>query len=75
MNSELGTFDIAKYLDNNEVIAEYLSQVLESGDSDEFLSASLYLLRPIFEYSLFLIRSDLLCCYCSDRHSTAEVVE
>ncbi|RLA71355.1 MAG: putative addiction module antidote protein [Epsilonproteobacteria bacterium] len=39
MNSELSTFDIAKYLDNNEVIAEYLSQVLEGGDSDEFLSA------------------------------------
>ncbi|MEA3492164.1 MAG: addiction module antidote protein [Campylobacterota bacterium] len=39
MKSELNTFDIAKYLDNNEVIAEYLSQVLEDGDSDEFLSA------------------------------------
>ena len=39
MNNELNTFDIAKYLDNNKVIAEYLSQVLEDGDSDEFLSA------------------------------------
>ncbi len=39
MESELSTFDIAKYLDNNEVIAEYLSQILEDGDSDEFLSA------------------------------------
>ena len=39
MNNELNTFDVAKYLDSKEVIAEYLSQVLEDGDMDELLSA------------------------------------
>ena len=39
MSSELSTFDIAKYLDSNEVIAEYLSQILEDGDLDELLLA------------------------------------
>ena len=39
MNKELTTFDITQYLDSPEAIAEYLSQVLEDGDSDEFLEA------------------------------------
>jgi len=39
MSNELSTFDVAKYLDSNEVIAEYLSQILEDGDLDELLSA------------------------------------
>lgn len=39
MSKELNTFDVAKYLDSKEVIAEYLSQVLEDGDMDELLSA------------------------------------
>jgi len=39
MNNKLSTFDVAKYLDSNEVIAEYLSQILEDGDLDELLSA------------------------------------
>lgn len=39
MNNELTTFDAAKYLDSNEVIAEYLSQILEDGDVDELLTA------------------------------------
>ena len=39
MNNELTTFDVAKYLDSNEVIAEYLSQILEDGDLDELLTA------------------------------------
>lgn len=39
MNHELTTFDVAKYLDSNEVIAEYLSQILEDGDMDELLTA------------------------------------
>ena len=39
MSSELNSFDVAKYLDSNEVIAEYLSQILEDGDLDELLSA------------------------------------
>lgn len=37
--SQLSTFDISQYLDNNEVIAEYLTQVLDDGDSDELLEA------------------------------------
>ena len=39
MSNKLETFDVAKYLDSNEVIAEYLSQILEYGDLDELLSA------------------------------------
>lgn len=39
MGSKLTTFDVAKYLDSNEVIAEYLSQILEDGDMDELLAA------------------------------------
>jgi probable addiction module antidote protein len=35
----LTTFDIAEYLDDKEVIAEYLTQVLQDGDNDEFLEA------------------------------------
>ena len=35
MNKELDTFDAAKYLDSKEIIAEYLSQILEDGDMDE----------------------------------------
>ena len=38
MNNELNTFDVAKYLDSKEVIAEYLSQVLEDADMNELLS-------------------------------------
>ena len=37
--SKLTTFDIAQYLDNKEVISEYLSQVLADGDMDELLEA------------------------------------
>jgi len=39
MSSELNTFDVEKYLDNNEIIAEYLSQILEDGDLNELLVA------------------------------------
>ena len=38
-NSKLQTFDITEYLDSEEAIAEYLSQVLEDGDNDEFIRA------------------------------------
>ena len=38
-NVELTSFDIAQYLDNKEVIAEYLSQILAEGDMDELLEA------------------------------------
>jgi len=39
MNNELISFDITEYLDNDEAIAEYLSQVLEDGDNEEFIRA------------------------------------
>ena len=39
MSKNLETFDVAKYLDSKEIIAEYLSQILEDGDMDELLSA------------------------------------
>ena len=39
MNLDLTTFDIAKYLNNKEIIAEYLSQVLSEGDSNELFVA------------------------------------
>lgn len=32
-------FDIAEYLDSEEMIAAYLSSVLEDGDADEFIAA------------------------------------
>lgn len=38
-NNKLTDFDIADYLDSKEAIREYLSQVLEDGDTDEFLRA------------------------------------
>lgn len=37
--SKTSEFDPANYLDNDEVIAEYLNLALASGDSDLFLSA------------------------------------
>ena len=39
MNSKLIHFDITEYLDSEEAMAEYLSQVLEDGDNEEFLRA------------------------------------
>lgn len=36
---EIRDFDISEYLDDKEVIAEYLSQVLADGDTDELLEA------------------------------------
>lgn len=36
---ETSKFDIADYLDSNEMIAEYLNQVLEDGDDSEFITA------------------------------------
>ncbi len=32
-------FDIADYLDSNEMIAEYLDEVLEEGDNSEIITA------------------------------------
>jgi len=42
-SNELEIFDISKYLDSEEAIAEYLSQVLEYGDYDEFIRAMGYI--------------------------------
>jgi len=39
MKTKLSNFDITQYLDDKEVIAEYLTQVLEDGNTDELLSA------------------------------------
>ena len=39
MKNELTNFDISQYLDNKEIIAEYLTQVIAEGDMDELLSA------------------------------------
>ena len=39
MSNELIPFDITEYLDSEESMAEYLSQVLEDGDNEEFLRA------------------------------------
>jgi probable addiction module antidote protein len=42
---ELQTFDVIDYLDSEETIAEYLSQVLADGDSDELLRAIGYIAK------------------------------
>jgi probable addiction module antidote protein len=39
MPLELAIFDIADYLDSEEAIAQYLSQVMADGDDDELLRA------------------------------------
>jgi probable addiction module antidote protein len=36
---ETSKFDIADYLENNEMIAEYLNSVLEEGDNDDVIIA------------------------------------
>ena len=38
-SQKLKSFDITRYLDSEEAMAEYLSQVLEDGDSDELIRA------------------------------------
>ena len=37
--TEYTVFDPAQYLDSEEMIAEYLSQVMNDGDTDELLAA------------------------------------
>lgn len=37
--NKLTTFDISEYLDSKEMIAEYLTQVLQDGNTDELLVA------------------------------------
>lgn len=36
-NIELTNFDIVQYLDNKEIIIEYLSQILTDGNMDELV--------------------------------------
>jgi len=37
--TKLTTFDVSEYLDSKEMIAEYLTQVLQDGDMNELLEA------------------------------------
>ena len=37
--NKLTTFDVSQYLDSKEMIAEYLTQVLQDGDMNELLEA------------------------------------
>ena len=39
MKNNLTDFDISQYLDDKEIIAEYLSQVIQEGDMDELFLA------------------------------------
>ena len=39
MDKNLKEFDIANYLDNNELIASYLNDILKDGNMDEFFEA------------------------------------
>lgn len=39
METQLSPFDMTQYLDSEEAIAEYLTQVLEEGDTDELIRA------------------------------------
>lgn len=45
MKNDLSDFDISQYLDDKEIIAEYLTQVLEDGDMDELISAIGYIAK------------------------------
>jgi len=44
---ETSKFDIADYLDSNEMIAEYLNEVLEAGDDSEIITAIGYIAKAI----------------------------
>lgn len=37
--TKLTTFDVSEYLDSKEMIAEYLTQILQDGDMNELLEA------------------------------------
>jgi probable addiction module antidote protein len=45
MSVKLLPFDMASLLDSDEAISEYLSQVLDDGDSDELLRALGYIAK------------------------------
>lgn len=40
-------FDVADYLDSNEMIAEYLNSVLEEGDNDDIITALGHIAKAI----------------------------
>lgn len=44
---ETSKFDIADYLDSNEMIAEYLNEVLEEGDDSEIVTAIGHIAKAI----------------------------
>ena len=44
---ETSRFDIADYLDSNEMIAEYLNSVLEEGDNDDIITALRHIAKAI----------------------------
>jgi probable addiction module antidote protein len=44
---ETSKFDIAEYLDSNEMIAEYLNTVLEEGDNTEIVAAIGHIAKAI----------------------------
>ena len=44
---ETSKFDIADYLDNNEMIAEYLNAVLEEGNNAEIVTAIGHIAKAI----------------------------
>jgi probable addiction module antidote protein len=45
MSKKLIPFDVASFLDTDEAIGEYLTQVLADGDSDEFVRAIGYVAK------------------------------
>ncbi len=44
---EASKFDIADYLDSNEMIAEYLNEVLEQGDENDLITAIGHIAKAI----------------------------
>ncbi len=44
---ETSKFDISDYLDNNEMIAEYLNAVLEEGDDSKIITAIGHIAKAI----------------------------
>lgn len=44
---ETSRFDIADYLDSNEMIAEYLNEVLEEGDDSEIITVIGHIAKAI----------------------------
>lgn len=44
--SNVTTFDVSEYLDSKEMIAEYLSQALADGDTNELLEAMGNIAKP-----------------------------